>query len=125
MLNEKHRFYGKTKKFEIEELQNCLSTSLFEYIKIVLLFGSRARGTQHARSDYDFAILVRDDTVDEGWGIDSKVWSDLGEQLGLDEVDYDVIDLSKATSEMLSSIKKGYTVLKGDRDDISRILGEN
>ena len=49
----------------------------------------------------------------------------IGKELGLDEVDYDVIDLSKAIPEMLSSIKKGYIILKGDKDDISRILGED
>lgn len=125
MLNEKHRFYGQTKKIDTEALQKFFSASLFVYIKIVILFGSRAVGTQHARSDYDFAILVKDDAVDEGWGVYSKVWADIGNELGLDEVDYDVIDLSKATSEMLSSIKKGYKVLKGDQDDISRVLGKN
>ncbi len=123
MLNEKHRFYGKTKKFNTEELKKLFNSLMFDYIKIVLLFGSRAIGEQHERSDYDFAVLVRDDAVDDGWGIYSKVWADIGKEFGLDEVDYDVIDLSKATPEMLSSIKKGYIILKGDKDDISRILG--
>ena len=125
MLNEKHRFYGKTRKFDVEGLISSFNSSVFDYVNIVLLFGSRAVGTQHDRSDYDFAVLVGDDAVDDGWGIYSKVWADIGKELGLDEVDYDVIDLSKATPEMLSSIKKGYIILKGDKDDISRILGEN
>lgn len=69
--------------------------------------------------------MVKDDNVDEGWGVYAKVWSDIGQKFGLDEVGYDVIDLSQATREMISSIKKGYKVLKGDQGDISRILGEN
>ncbi len=125
MLNEKRRFYGKTKIFDIKELKDFFNSLMFDYVKIVLLFGSRAIGEQHDRSDYDFAILVGDDAVDDGWGIYSKVWADIGKEFGLDEVDYDVIDLSKATPEMLSSIKKGYIILKGDKDDISRILGED
>ena len=125
MLNEKHRFYGKTKILEVEELKDFFNSVVFDYVKIVLLFGSRANKTQHARSDYDFAVLVRDDAVDDGWGVYSKVWSDIGEKLGLDEVDYDVIDLSKASVEMFSSIKKSYIVLKGDKNDISRILDQN
>ncbi|MFT7861218.1 MAG: nucleotidyltransferase domain-containing protein [Sulfurimonas sp.] len=125
MLNNKHRFYGRTKQISLEELQQAFSSQELAYIDIALLFGSRAIGTQHARSDYDFAILVTDDSVDDGWGVYSKVWTDIGGKFGFDEVDYDVIDLSKATPEMLSSIKKGYEILKGKEDDISRILGEN
>ncbi len=124
MLNEKHRFYGKTKQFDREALTKLFNASMFDYVRVVVLFGSRAIGEQHDRSDYDFAVLVGDDAVDDGWGVYSKVWADIGKEFGLDEVDYDVIDLSKATPEMLSSIKKGYIVLKGDKDDISRILGE-
>ncbi len=123
MLNEKHRFYGKTKIFDNKELKDFFNSLVFDYVKIVLLFGSRAVGTQHDRSDYDFAVLVSDNIVDDGWGVLSKVWGDVGKELGLDEVDYDVIDLSNATSEMLSSINKKYIVLKGNQDDISRILG--
>ncbi|MBD3839498.1 MAG: nucleotidyltransferase domain-containing protein, partial [Epsilonproteobacteria bacterium] len=124
-LNSKHRFYGTTKQLSLEELQQAFASQELAYIDIALLFGSCALGTQHARSDYDFAILVKDDNVDEGWGVYAKVWSDIGQKFGLDEVDYDVIDLSQATHEMISSIKKGYKVLKGDQGDISRILGEN
>jgi len=51
------------------------------------------------------------------------VWIDIGDKLGLDEVDYDVIDLDIATLEMKASVKKGYIVLKGNEDYISRILG--
>ena len=125
MLNNKHRFYGRTKQLSLEELKNGFSSQPLKYIDIALLFGSRAIGEEHARSDYDFAILVRDDSIDEGWGVYSKVWSDVAQVFGLNEVDYDIIDLSKVTAEMRSSIKKGYKVLKGDQDDISRILGEN
>ena len=125
MLNDKHRFYGQTKEISLDELQVVFSSSELAYIDIALLFGSRALGEEHSRSDYDFAVLVQDENVDEGWGVFAKVWSDIGEKLSLDEVDYDVIDLAKASNEMRSSINKGYKILKGDPNDISTILGEN
>ncbi len=121
MLNEKHRFYGKTKLIRLEELKAHFNSKDFEYVDLVVLFGSRATKTHHDRSDYDFAVLARDEK-NEPWGVVSKIWSDIGMFLKLDEVDYDVVDLSNATPEMKRSIKKGYKILKGSEDDISRIL---
>ncbi|PHQ90969.1 MAG: hypothetical protein COB42_04190 [Sulfurimonas sp.] len=122
MLNEKHRYYGKTKCITLDNLKNIFTSQFFEYLDIVILFGSRARGNFHERSDYDFAILCKENN-DEAWGIISKVWVDIGSALKLDEVDYDVIDLSTTTPEMKNSINNGYIVLKGKNNDISRILG--
>ncbi len=121
MLNEKQRYYGKTKALSLEKLKNIFASDTFDYLSIVLLFGSRALGTHHDRSDYDFAVYYENEET-KGWGILSKVWVDVGEAFKLDEVDYDVIDLSVMTFEMKQSIVKGYKVLKGSEDDISRIL---
>lgn len=121
MLNEKHRVYGKTKILNTEELKKIFSSELFDYVKVVLLFGSRAVGNFHDRSDYDFAVLA-DETKDDSWGVISKVWADVGSALHLEEIDYDVIDLTTATPQMKSSICKGYEILKGNSDDISRIF---
>jgi len=121
MLNEKHRIYGKTKILEKEELKKIFNSEPFNYVKIVLLFGSRAVGNFHTRSDYDFAVFA-DETADDGWGVLSKIWVDVGSTLHLEEIDYDVIDLARFTPQMKRSICKGYEILKGNRDDISRIL---
>ena len=121
MLNEKQRYYGKTKVLELETLKSTFTSKSFDYLTMVLLFGSRALGTHHDRSDYDFAVYY-EDTESEGWGMLSKVWVDIGEVFKLDEVDYDVIDLSTVTPEMKQSISKGYIVLKGSEDDILRVL---
>jgi len=56
MLNEKSRFYGKTKLISIAALKNVFNAKLFDYLDIVILFGSRALETSHERSDYDFAV---------------------------------------------------------------------
>ncbi len=121
MLNEKSRYYGSTKTISLKELKNVFNSSLFEYIDIVILFGSRAKENYHKRSDYDFAVLVNSDAYDD-WGIITKVWTDIGKNLKLDEVDYDVVDLSTVTNEMKSSILSGYKIIKGSQDDISRVL---
>ena len=124
MLNDKQRYYGKTKVLNLEDLKNTFTSKKFDYLSIVLLFGSRVLGTYHDRSDYDFAICYeKEESV--GWGMLSKVWVDVGEAFKLDEVDYDVIDLSSLTSEMKQSIINGYIVLKGSEDDISRVFGEH
>lgn len=122
MLNEKHRFYGKTKLIELEKFKNIFNSQKFEYVDAILLFGSRAIGTFHERSDYDFAVLLKRDKVN-AWGEMSRIWVDIGHNFKLDEVDYDIIDLSTATQEMKNSINNGYIILKGNQDDISRVLG--
>lgn len=57
MLNEKSRFYGKTKLITLEELVDTFSSEKFDYIKIALLFGSRATDEFYERSDYDIVDL--------------------------------------------------------------------
>ena len=122
MLNEKQRYYGKTKSIKVDLLRVVFNADRFKYMPIVLLFGSRALHKSHERSDYDFAVLLEEDE-NEAWGMLSKAWVDIGVSLKLSEVDYDVVDLGAATAEMKSSIKNGYTILKGDKNDISAILG--
>ena len=57
MINEKNRIYGKTKEIPLDKLKELFNHKELNFIKIALLFGSRARGDYHNRSDYDFAIL--------------------------------------------------------------------
>lgn len=121
MLNEKNRFYGTTKLISLDELKSIFDSEIFKYLKVVLLFGSRASGEFHPRSDYDFAVVFDEDDS-EVWGVLSKVWVDVGRELKLKEIDYDIIDITTASPEMLQSINKEYIILKGDKDDISRLL---
>ncbi len=44
MLNEKNRFYGTTKKIEIDILKKVFNSAKFDYIDIAILFGSCAVG---------------------------------------------------------------------------------
>ncbi len=121
MINERQRSYGSTKEIDIDTLISVFNSEKFKYVKLAVLFGSRASGSAHKRSDYDFALLLEEDDA-LAWGIVSKAWSDIGSELGLKEIDYDVVDMSRLTAELKSSIKESYIVLKGDADDISRLL---
>ena len=120
MLNDKNRNYGKTKELTVAELKDGFAS--LDYVDIAILFGSRAAGSAHDKSDYDFALLMKKD-ADEIWGMESKAWSDIHDIFSLDDCDYDVINLARTSQAMKDSIKTGYIVLKGDKDDISELLG--
>jgi len=116
------RIYGKTKQIDTEQLKTVFSS--LPYVQVALLFGSRATGKSHSRSDYDFAVLL-DHVPQESWGILSKVWSDLTEQLGLGDEDMDIADLERADNVLLQSISEGYIILKGDPNGVQCLLGKN
>ena len=117
----KSRPYGKTKVISIEELKQLFQDERLSYVKLALLFGSRAIGNSHLKSDYDFALLM-EDLPNESWGMVAKAWGDVGDILDLPEYDYDVIDLSHVNNALISSIKEGYVVLKGDENEFRRLF---
>jgi len=124
MINEKSRIYGTVKNLSIDELKDAFSQPNADFIEVALLFGSRSDGTGHARSDYDFALLMNKD-CDTPWGVKSKAYNILMDILGLDTCDLDIVDLSNAEKSILDSIKDNYKVLKGNLDEISRILEQD
>ncbi|HKK90016.1 MAG TPA: nucleotidyltransferase domain-containing protein [Desulfobacteraceae bacterium] len=113
--------YGKIKEFTVQELKALFSNDSVNYIDTVLLFGSRASCTAKLQSDYDFAVSVTQD-LDTLWGIDAKLWKDIGELLNLADTDYDVVNLLKADNFLKKSIKENYIVLKGDGRAAERLL---
>jgi len=121
MISGKNRIYGKTKLFTHEQLKELFQDKRFEFIIVALLFGSRAVGSYHDRSDYDFAFFM-DKSYNTGWGIKAEAWVAVEEVLGLDDCDFDIVDLEKADEVIKHSIKEGYIILKGDKDEASRIL---
>ena len=58
-------------------------------LRLLVLYGSRARGTAHARSDWDLGFLA-----DAGFDVDGLL-AGLAEDLGADHVD--LADLSRAS----------------------------
>jgi predicted nucleotidyltransferase len=67
----------------------------------VILFGSRARGTAHSRSDYDVAILVPADSRKKWAAFALDVQEQKPTLLGLD-----LVDLAEAGSELQDVIQR-------------------
>ncbi|MEA1967085.1 MAG: hypothetical protein U9N77_02545 [Thermodesulfobacteriota bacterium] len=116
-----NRMYGKIKEFTVKELKALFSDDSVNYIDTVLLFGSRANCTAKLQSDYDFAVSVTQD-LDTLWGVDAKLWMDIGDLLNLADTDYDVVNLLKADNFLKKNIKENYIVLKGDESATKRLL---
>ncbi len=74
-----------------------LSSQLIEkipYLKMLVLFGSRARGDTHAKSDWDFAALY-DDELRQSYVKDNGfAWFEVPQKLGdFFEINSDIIDV--------------------------------
>jgi len=115
----KNRKYGSTKNLSLIELKNKIDS--LPYIKTAFLFGSRVSGETHAKSDYDFAFEM-EKLQNENWGMQAKAWVDICDILDLKEYDVDVVDLSSADSYLKQTILQNHILLKGDKNDISRLL---
>jgi uncharacterized protein YutE (UPF0331/DUF86 family) len=118
MIHETHRVYGKVKELPIDALRQAFSC--LSYVKLALLFGSRASVNElqvHGQSDYDFAVLL-DKSQDCDWGHLAKVRTDLGTLLPLPDEDFDVVDLQIANAPLLKGIQAQYVVLNGDVDEL-------
>ena len=121
MLYDKDRIYGKTKDFTVEALKELFQDEKLNYLSVILLFGSRADGTAIRQSDYDFAVAG--DSEDAPFGIQAKSWIDISMLMDVSEYDIDVVDLARADKLLKSSIAEQYIVLKGEPDEVSRLLG--
>jgi len=112
-----NRVYGKVKEVDIDTLRRCFKK--IDFIKVALLFGSRARGDYKSKCDYDFAILVEGNFE---WGIVSKAYVEISNKTEIDMEDMDIVDLKRAGSLIIDSIKEKYIVLKGKDDEVCRLL---
>jgi len=124
MIHYKKRLYGTTKNLSIEELKKLFSKKELSYIKLALLFGSRATNSFNSKSDYDIAVLT-EANINTPWGIEAKLWSDLPQVLDLAEYDLDIINLENASDAMIKSIQKGYIILKGEESELQRVFNRN
>jgi uncharacterized protein len=116
----KNRQYGRTKNVTHDELAKAIAS--LGYVKTAFLFGSRVSGKTHSRSDYDLAFEM-ENLPQEHWGMQARAWMDVCDALGVKEYDVDVIDLSTADEYLKHAIIQNYILLKGDRNDVSRLLG--
>jgi uncharacterized protein len=75
------------------------------YLKLLVLFGSRARGNHSSSSDWDFALLFDEELrqqyeVGGGWNC-YRSWIAIQRVLGLGDDEIDWVDL-KSASELLA-----------------------
>jgi len=87
----------------LEELK-ALSPKLLEkipYLKMLVLFGSRARGDTHANSDWDFAALYDEKLREESCKDSGFAWFEvpgvIGQVFRLNSDEIDVVELHRSS----------------------------
>jgi uncharacterized protein len=87
------------------DIQSAIPQEQIPYLKLLVLFGSRARGDHSSSSDWDFALLFDEELRQQyepggGWNC-YRSWSVLQQVLGLSDDEIDWVDL-KSASELLA-----------------------
>ncbi len=116
------RVIGRTNQLSLEEVIKIFND--LKKVKAAVLFGSRAGNRVSPRSDYDIAVWM-DCPVG---GLEDPfytLYADLPVLMNIQECDLDLVDLRKADAFLKRSIKDSYKIIKGNKDEISRILAEN
>jgi uncharacterized protein len=85
------------------------------YLKLLVLFGSRARGDHQSLSDWDFAMLFDEDLrqqyeVGGGWNC-YRSWTILQKLLDLGDDEIDWVELKDASEMLAHSISRDGIVL--------------
>jgi uncharacterized protein len=80
------------------------------YLKLLVLFGSRARGDHQSSSDWDFAMLFDEDLrqqyeVGGGWNC-YRSWMILQKLLDLGDDEIDWVDLKSASEQLAHAIAR-------------------
>jgi uncharacterized protein len=85
------------------------------YLRLLVLFGSRARGDSYSSSDWDFALLFDEDLRSQyeiGGGWDSyRSWGIFQQILDLGDDEMDWIDLKKASELLAHAIARDGVVI--------------
>jgi predicted nucleotidyltransferase len=101
----------------IADLQSAIPQILTQipYLKLLILFGSRARGNYSAASDWDFALLFNEDLRNQyepggGWNC-FRSWVVLQQILGLGDDEMDWVDLKDASDLLAHAIARDGVVI--------------
>ena len=116
------RVIGRTNQLSWEELVSIFHDQ--KKVKAAVLFGSRAGNSAGPQSDYDIAVWL-DCPIG---GLEDPfytLYADLPVLMNIQECDLDLVDLRKADAFLKRSIKDSYRIIKGNEDEISRILAED
>lgn len=101
----------------ITDVQSSISQILEQipYLKLLILFGSRARGDNSVFSDWDFALLFDENLrqryeLEDGWNR-LRSWVVLQQVLGLGDDEMDWVDLKDASELLAHSIARDGVVI--------------
>ncbi|MGL5062760.1 MAG: type VII toxin-antitoxin system MntA family adenylyltransferase antitoxin [Microcoleus sp.] len=85
---------------ELQEIASQLPDRI-PYLKMLVLFGSRARGDTHAKSDWDFAALCDEELREESCKNRGFAWFEipviLGKAFSLNIDEIDVVELERCS----------------------------
>lgn len=86
---------------DLEMLTSQLPNKI-PYLKMLVLFGSRATGKTHAKSDWDFATLYDEDKRKACIGERAFAWFEVPQKLGeffeINSDEIDVVELNRCSS---------------------------
>jgi uncharacterized protein len=100
------------------------------YVKLLVLFGSRARGDHSLSSDWDFALLFDEELRQQyepggGWNC-YRSWSVLQQVLGLGDDEIDWVDLKNASELLAHAIARdGVAIYESEPEIFSRYRQAN
>lgn len=103
-------------------IRETVATALADHpVSVGFLFGSRARGESHDRSDVDVAVVFADSEPGEGGHVDARLalGADLALALGTDDVD--VVDLESASPSLVRAVFRDGDRLVGSESDTARL----
>lgn len=85
---------------ELQEIASQLPEQI-PYLKMLILFGSRARGDTHPKSDWDFAALYDEKLREESCNNRGFAWFEvpgiLGEAFSINSDEIDVVELNRCS----------------------------
>lgn len=105
----------------IADIQSVIPQILEQvpYLRLLVLFGSRARGDHFPSSDWDFALLFDEELRQQyelggGWNC-YRSWSVLQQILGLGDDEMDWVDLKNASDLLAHEIAQdGVAIYEGE-----------
>jgi len=94
---------------ELQEIASQLPDRI-PYLKMLILFGSRARGDTHAKSDWDFAALYDEELREESCKDRGFAWFEvpgiLGKAFSLNSDEIDVVELNRCSQPIAHFIAR-------------------
>jgi predicted nucleotidyltransferase len=104
------------KQLNIDDLKSLANRIVEQipYLKLLILFGSRARGNYHPSSDWDFALLfdeeLRQQHEPDGWSY-FRSWSVLQQVFRLGDEEMDWVELKNASNLLAHAIARDGVVI--------------